>query len=514
MDDIKPKERRLWKEKYGFSVHPPVFFISVALIAFFIITTLLALDHMETIYSTMQDWMVTHLGWMFILLVTAVLIFNIGLLFTRFGSVKLGGLKAKPEYSFFTWFAMLFSAGMGIGLIFYSVAEPMMHFANPPFGDGNSVEAAKTAMRFTLLHWGLHAWAIYGLVGLALAYFAYNRQMPLTIRSVFYPLLGERIYGSAGNIIDILAVLATLFGVATSLGLGVSQIATGLHLVTGITNSNHLEVILIIIITIIACISVVTGLNRGIKWLSQFNITLAGLLALFVFIAGPTLFILHLFVQSIGDYFQHLLAMSFWTETFADTDWQASWTVFYWAWWISWSPYVGMFIARVSYGRSIREFLLGVLLVPSLITVFWFAVFGGSALHSVLNGDSSILSAVNEDSTQALFTLLSHYPFSTLTSMLAILSVTVFFVTSSDSGSLVIDIITAGGKMEPPVAQRIFWASLEGIIAIVLLLSGGLSALQTGAITTGLPFAIVIVLMCVALLKALRQDHPKKDLKI
>lgn len=492
-------------------INPRVFIISALAVVTLIAVTLLALDHIADIYQAIRNWIVSRLRWWFILLMTLFVVFNIVLALTKLGRVRIGGNQARPEYSFVTWFAMLFSAGMGIGLLFWSVAEPISHFANPPYGSANTAQAAELAMRFTFLHWGLQAWAVYGIVALSLAYFTYNRGLPFTIRSAFQPLLGSRIYHIEGDIIDILAVVATMFGLATSLGLGASQISTGLHVITGVHSSISLSILLIIIITAMASISVLTGLDRGIKRLSQLNLGLAGLLALFVLLAGPTLFILHLTVQTLGDYVDNFAKISLWTDTFSNDNWQEQWTTFYWAWWISWSPYVGMFIARVSYGRSIREFLIGVLLVPSLLTFIWLAIFGGTAIHGALNETMDIVSAVKANTSDALFNLLSHFPFHLVTSSVAVLSVIIFFVTSSDSGALVIDIITAGGSYNSHVTQRIFWAIAVGIIAIVLLVGGGLNALKTASITTGLPFSVILALMCWALLKALRQDYGHLD---
>lgn len=489
-------------------VNTRVFIVSALAVVALIVVTLFALDSMADIYEAVRLWVVSRLGWWFVLIMTLFVIFNVVLALTRFGKVRIGGQQARPDYSFVTWFAMLFSAGMGIGLLFWSVAEPISHFMNPPYGTAHTTQAAELAMRFTFLHWGLQAWAVYGIVALSLAYFTYNRRLPFTIRSAFYPLLGRRIYGIIGDIIDILAVVATMFGLATSLGLGASQIGTGLHVITGVHSGLLLQIILIVIITAIASLSVFSGLDRGIKRLSQLNLGLAGLLALFVLLLGPTLFILHLFVQTVGDYIDNFAKISLWTDTFSNDNWQEQWTTFYWAWWISWSPYVGMFIARVSYGRSIREFLLGVLLVPTILTFAWLAIFGGTAIHGALNETMNIVAAVKANTSDALFNLLSHFPFHIVTSTIAVLSVVIFFVTSSDSGALVIDIITAGGSSYSHVTQRIFWACAVGVIAIVLLLGGGLTALQTASITTGLPFSVILVFMCYSLIKALRQDHP------
>ncbi len=508
----KPHEGLFRKLRFGrlrLQIHPTVFGFSAVLIISVVFATLANLDTAEAIFTGIKNWITSNFGWMLILFVQGFLIFCIYLALSRFGHIRIGGNDARPDYSRPTWFAMLFSAGMGIGLLFYGVAEPVLHFHNPPGMEGGTPEAATRAMDLTFLHWGFHAWAIYAVVGLSLAYFSYNRKLPLTIRSAFYPILGDRIYGPIGTFIDILAVVATLFGVATSLGFGVVQINTGLGFLFGWEVSSEVQVMLIMGITLVATASVVSGLDRGIRRLSEINISLAIILMAFLLIGGPTLFLLNSSVQNIGHYLQNLLFLSSWTETYQmETRWQGDWTLFYWTWWIAWSPFVGMFIARVSYGRTVREFLIGVLLVPSLMSFIWFSVFGGAAIHAEMYEAAGVGQAVNQSIATALFTLLDLYPFATVTSLLAILLVFVFFVTSSDSGSLVIEIITAGGNLNPPVAQRVFWALTEGIVAGVLLMGGGLLALQTAAITTGLPFALVLVLMCFGLYRSFRQEMP------
>jgi choline/glycine/proline betaine transport protein len=500
--------------KKHFDVHGPVFWPSAILIVVFIAITLIVGEPMQEIFKTVQTGISNVGGWFFILCVNIFLVFCFYLAFSKYGRIRLGGQDARPEFSTSAWFAMLFSAGMGIGILFWSVAEPVSHFMTPPesvLGDidpndiPNRTRAAE-AMGLTYLHWGMHAWSIYALVGLALAFFAYSRKLPLSLRSVFYPLLGDRIYGWIGDVIDIVAVISTLFGLATSLGFGVSQVAAGLTHVFGIPDSIWLEVGLIMGITGVATISVVLGVDKGVKVLSELNMRLAVVFLVFLIIVGPTLFIFDSFIQNIGYYTQNLAEMSFWAETYQQTDWQNGWTVFYWAWWISWSPFVGMFIARVSRGRTVREFILGVLIVPSLLTFFWLSAFGGSALFLEINGIADMAGAADEPAT-ALFKLLDQFPLSSITSIIGIILVTIFFVTSSDSGSLVIDSITAGGKLDAPVGQRIFWAQTEGAVAAVLLLGGGLGALQTAAITTGLPFAFILLVMCYSLRQGLQREY-------
>jgi len=480
-------------------VHPWVFFISAGLILLFVILTMVFESHMDNLFTTIQDGVSYYGGWFFVATMNIILIFIISMLLGRFSNIRLGGEGAVPEFSTLGWYAMLFSAGMGIGLLFYGVAEPMFHYIASPLAEPGTVEAARTAMDFTFLHWGLHPWALYSLVGLSLAFFAFNRNLPLSIRSVFYPIFGERIYGTIGNIIDIMATVATMFGVATSLGLGVQQVNAGLDHLLGIPQTPMVQLVLIAIITAAATWSVVRGLEGGIKLLSQLNIVVAGSLLLFVLLVGPTLFILNALVENIGYYIQNFPALSTWNETYENTEWQNGWTVFYWGWWISWSPFVGMFIARVSYGRTVREFIKGVLFIPTLVTFIWMTTFGNSALNIEMFGAGGIAKAVQENIPVSLFVLLENYPLDTITATLAVAVVITFFVTSSDSGSLVIDIITAGGNPEPPVIQRIFWAIMEGLVAAALLVGGGLVALQTAAITTGLPFAIILLGMCYAL---------------
>ena len=488
-------------------IHPSVFGISTLFIIAFVFISLSQVDTAETLFLEIKNWLTSKFGWMLIIVVQGMLVFAIYLAVSRFGLIRIGGADARPDFSRISWFAMLFSAGMGIGLMFYGVAEPVLHFQNPPKMTGGTPEAAIRAMDLTFLHWGFHAWAIYAIVGLALAYFSYNRNLPLTIRSAFYPLIGERIYGPMGTAIDVMAVVATLFGVATSLGFGVTQINTGLHFVFGVAINSEIQILLIFGITLVATASVVSGLNHGIRRLSELNLLAALVLMLVILIGGPTLFMLKFFVQSVGHYLQNLVSLGSWTAAYQqDSDWQSNWTLFYWTWWIAWSPFVGMFIARISKGRTVREFILGVIMVPSMLTFLWFSVFGGSSIFMELQGIGSVGMAVNENISTALFTLLQQFPWVSVTSMIAIMLIFIFFITSSDSGSLVIDIITSGGHLNPPVAQRIYWALAEGAVAAVLLAGGGLIALQTAAITVGLPFALILVPICLGLYRAFNED--------
>ncbi len=498
-------ESQLEEGWFHLDVHPPVFFFSAGFILFFVIITLVFQEHMEAVFQQVQASISDYAGWLFIWTVNIVLIFILVLLGGRFGNIRLGGPDAQPEFSTLAWFSMLFSAGMGIGLLFYGVAEPMFHYAANPLAQPGTLDSARWAMDITFLHWGLHPWAIYSLVGLSLGFFAFNKGLPLSIRTAFYPLFGERIYGWIGNVIDILATVATLFGVATSLGLGVQQINAGLDHLLGIGQTVTIQVLLIASITLVATWSVVKGLDKGIRRLSEINISIAALLALFVLLLGPTLFIMNALLENIGYYVQYLPLLSTWNETYERTEWQHGWTIFYWSWWIAWSPFVGMFIARVSHGRTIREFILGVLLVPTFFTFLWITIFGNTALFIEMFGAGGISVLVQENIPVSLFVLLEHFPLALITSTLTIFVIITFFVTSSDSGSMVIDIITSGGNPNPPVLSRLFWAIMEGVVAAVLLLGGGLVALQTATIITGLPFAIVILGMCLSLYRGLSE---------
>ncbi|MCF8111208.1 MAG: BCCT family transporter [Desulfobacteraceae bacterium] len=497
-----------------FDIHPPVFWPTVILLVIFIAVTLLVGKPMEGVFSAIQEFISDKFGWFLILCVNFYLAIMLYIVFSKYGSIKLGGKNAVPEFSRLSWFAMLFSAGMGIGILFWSVAEPIYHFTESPFGGASGAEAAKEAMLITFLHWGLHPWAIYALVGMSLAFFSFNRNKPLAIRSIFYPLLGDRVYGPWGDAIDVVAVLSTLFGLATSLGLGVQQVNAGLGHLFGMPENVYVQILLIAGITAGATLSVVSGLDHGVKKLSELNMNLGGLLLGFILIVGPTLFILDTYVQNIGAYLNDFFEISFWAEGYSQGDWQNSWTIFYWSWWISWSPFVGMFIARISRGRTLREFVLSVLLVPSLLTFLWLTAFGGSALFLELNQIGQIAEAIKQNIAISIFELLENFPFAAVANIGAVLLVVSFFVTSSDSGSLVVDAFTSGGKLTSPVTQRVFWASTEGVVAAVLLFGGGLKALQTASITTGLPFSIVLILMGWSLKKGLEKEYAAEQIRV
>lgn len=484
-----------------------VFIVSALLIATLVLCGVVAPEAMGAAFGTIQGWIMDRFGWFYMLAVAVFVGFVLYLALSRHGQVKLGPTHAEPDFSYGSWFAMLFSAGMGIGLVFFGVAEPVTHFTVPPEGIGGSVEAARAAMRITFFHWGLHAWAIYAVVGLALAYFSFRHGLPLSIRSAFHPLIGERIHGPIGQAIDIFAVLGTIFGVATSLGLGVLQINAGLAHLTGLPNTLPTQLVLIAVITGLATISVVMGLDAGIRRLSELNMVLAVTLLVFVAAVGPTSFLLKAVVQNTGAYIEDIIGRTFLLYAYEPNHWIADWTLFYWAWWISWSPFVGMFIARISRGRTIREFVLGVLFVPTGFTLIWMTVFGNTAIWLQLSGATTVVSETVASSIPlSLFVFLEQFPLAGISATLATLLVMTFFVTSADSAALVVDSITAGGRAETPVWRRIFWAVLSGAVAAVLLFAGGLKSLQTATIASALPFTVVMLLMCYGLLKALRLE--------
>jgi betaine/carnitine transporter, BCCT family len=507
-------------EIWGLDVHNPVFFISAGLIILFVTATVMFPESANTLLGEVKLWCLSNFDGFLMGSASFFLLFCLALIVSPAAKIRLGGAEAKPEFSYPSWFSMLFAAGMGIGLMFWGVAEPMAYFSGwggTPFAvEAFSPQAADLAMAATLYHWGLHAWAIYAIVGLSLAFFCFNRGMPLTLRSAFFPLLGDRVWGWPGHLIDIIAVLATIFGLATSLGLGASQAASGLHFLFDIPNTLNTKISIIIGVTFLAVISVVRGLEGGVRVLSNLNMMLATLLLLFVVIAGPTQAILTGIGSTAYEYFQQLIPLSLWNGR-EDQQWMQDWTVFYWAWWISWSPFVGMFIARISRGRTVREFMIAVLLVPTVVTLVWMSSFGISALEQAQNGVGALANGIDSVSL-ATFQMLENLPMPQITTGVGIVLVMVFFVTSSDSGSLVIDSITAGGKLDAPVPQRIFWAVMEGTIAGALLFGGGkaaLGALQAGAIATGLPFTVILLVMCFTLYRGLsdalrEQTLPKR----
>ncbi|MCP3868399.1 MAG: BCCT family transporter [Gammaproteobacteria bacterium] len=518
----------------GLDIHNPVFVFSVIVILAFLIGSVVAGESAATFFGDLRKSITSTFDWFFLIAANLFIFFCLFLVVTPLGKIKLGGNDAKPEYSTLSWFAMLFAAGMGIGLMFWSVAEPVVYASGvwgyAPLGVSESKEMAFAT---TIFHWGLHPWAIYAVVGLALAFFTYNRGLPLTIRSAFYPIFGEAVWGWVGHVIDTLAVFATIFGLATSLGLGAQQANAGLNYLFDIEVGASVQTILIVIITAAALTSVVAGLDKGVKRLSEFNISLAILLMIAVIVLGPTIEIITGFFTNTSSYLQNIVPLSNWIGR-EDSGFLHDWTTFYWAWWIAWSPFVGMFIARVSKGRTVREFVTCVLIVPTIVSILWMSAFGGSAIDQVIDQAGSLENAivtvaaptaddpgatttvfnsqlaeqVNSAYEQAMFTMFDGgFPMAGLLSFIGIVLVITFFVTSSDSGSLVIDTITAGGKIDAPVAQRVLWCLLEGAIAIVLLWSGGLTALQAASVATGLPFAVILLFMCIALYKGLKSEQ-------
>ncbi|HRP95011.1 MAG TPA: BCCT family transporter [Rhodocyclaceae bacterium] len=505
---------------FGLDIHNRVFAISGLTVVAFVALTLMFQNEVEPMFSGLRSWLTSRLDWFFISAGNIFVLVCLGLVVSPLGKVRLGGTKATPDYSYVGWFSMLFAAGMGIGLMYFGVSEPLSHFGSAiggtsiedgvrtdwaPLGAaaGDAEAASRLAMAATIYHWALHPWAIYAILALGLALFSFNKGLPLTVRSVFYPLLGERVWGWPGHVIDILAVFATLFGLATSLGLGASQASSGLNYLFGVPLGNTTQVVLVIAITAVATGSVVAGLDAGVKRLSEINMILAVLLLLFVILTGPTLAIVTGFFANLGAYLEFLpaLANPIGRE---DTNFSEGWTAFYWAWWISWSPFVGMFIARVSRGRTVREFIVSVLIIPSLACALWMTVFGETAITQYVKDGYE--AAVNAELPLQLFAMLDVLPLAQITSFVGIVLVVVFFVTSSDSGSLVIDVISAGGKVDAPTPQRVFWCVFEGLVAIALILGGGLVALQAMAVSTGFPFTIVLLMSTIAVIKGLASE--------
>ncbi|UOV03031.1 BCCT family transporter [Pseudoxanthomonas mexicana] len=491
---------------------PQVFYPSAALVLALVAFSLFAPGTAERYFGVAKMWVAQDAGWFTVLAVAGFLVFIVGVAVSGFGRLKLGPDHSQPDYNYATWFAMLFAAGMGIGLMYFGVAEPIMHFADPPVGDAQTVAAARQAMRITFFHWGIHAWAIYAVVALSLAYFAYRHGLPLRIRSSLYPLIGERIHGPIGHTVDTFAVLGTIFGLATSLGLGVIQINSGLHYLFDAPVGTGVQIALIAAITLVATVSAFTGLDRGVRRLSEINMLLAVLLLAFILLMGPTVHLLQAFVQNTGMYISNVFGMTFNLYAYEPSGWIGGWTLFYWGWWIAWSPFVGMFIARISRGRTIREFVVGVLLVPLGFTFLWMTIYGNSALHMVvIEGKDTLVQAVANDSSVAIYQFLEGLPLAGVTSAVATLLVIIFFVTSADSGALVIDMLSSKGEEESPVWQRIFWALLVGVIAIALLAAGGLTSLQAGTIAAALPFTVVMILMCWGMVRAMRLDVTKRQ---
>ncbi|WP_218310558.1 BCCT family transporter [Alteromonas antoniana] len=502
MSDSQPKS----------PLNKPVFITSSVVIVLLMVFAAGMPKLADSLFSAMQSVIVSNGSWFYVLTVAIILIFVIFLGVSRYGEIKLGPDHATPQFSFPTWLSMLFAAGMGIGLMFFGVAEPLMHYLSPPTAEPGSVEAVREAMKTTFFHWGVHAWAIYAVVALVLGYFAYRHNLPLTLRSALYPLIGDKIYGWPGHIVDIFAVTSTIFGVSTSLGLGASQINAGLNYLFGVPSNTTVQIMLMAGVVALAIVSVATGLEKGIRRLSETNMILAILLLLFVLVLGPTVFLLQAYLQNTGAYVSDIVRNTFNLFAYDKTDWIGGWTIFYWGWWLAWAPFVGLFIARISFGRTIREFIIGVLLIPSAFTLLWMTVFGNTAIDLVFTqGQEMLANMVEQDTSVALFVFLEQFPFSSVLSFIAVLMVIVFFVTSCDSGAMVVDMLCSHGENNTPVWQRIYWAVGVGVVAAVLLYAGGLNALQTMTIVSALPFAIVLLIALVGLLKALRVEGYKRE---
>jgi choline/glycine/proline betaine transport protein len=489
-----------------------VFFSASAVIFMLVTITVMFPTDMEALFSDVQKTLIDTAGWFYVLSVAGILVAVVYLCVSRHGHIKLGPDHAQADYSQLTWLAMLFSAGMGIGLMFFGVAEPVMHYVAPPTADPYSVEATREALKMTFFHWGLHGWAIYAVVALILAYFSFRHNLPLTLRSAFHPLIGDKIYTWRGDIIDSFAVISTIFGVTTSLGFGVMQINSGLNYLFGIEVSQTVQLFIIIFIICLALVSVCSGLDKGIKRLSQLNMIMAVALLLFVLVAGPSLFLLQALVQNTGAYLSDIVHNTFNLFAYQKTDWLGGWTIFYWAWWLSWSPFVGMFIARISRGRTIREFLIGVLLIPSGFTFAWMTIFGNSAIDLIhVQGMTDLADAVAADSSIALFAFLAHLPFSQIISFIGLVMVIIFFVTSCDSGAMVVDMLASHGENNTPLWQRFYWTVGIGIVATILLLNGGLAALQTMSIVSALPFTVVLIIAIYGMFTALSIELTKQQ---
>jgi choline/glycine/proline betaine transport protein len=484
---------------------------SAIIIALLVYTAALP-QQAQSLFTLIQTSIIENGSWFYVLTVAFIFFFVIFLGVSRYGDIRLGPDHSTPDYTLVSWLSMLFAAGMGIGLMFFGVAEPLMHYLSPPTAETGTVEAVQEAMKMTFFHWGLHAWAIYAIVALVLAYFSYRHNLPLTLRSALYPLIGDRIYKWPGHLVDIFAVVSTVFGVATSLGLGASQVNAGFGYLFGIEVSVTNQIIIMFGITSLAVISVATGLDKGIKILSETNMVLAVILLFLIFVLGPTVFLLQAYLQNIGDYLADIIHNTFNLFAYKKTEWIGGWTIFYWGWWLAWAPFVGLFIARISRGRTIREFIVGVMLIPTVFTLFWMTIFGNSAIDLVYNqGIVELGEMVSKDSSVALFVFLENFPLSSVLSFFSVLMIVIFFVTSCDSGAMVVDMLCSHGKNDTPLWQRVYWAVGIGIVAAILLLAGGLNALQTMTIASALPFTIVLLLAITGLIKSLRVEAFKQD---
>ncbi|MEZ5085638.1 MAG: BCCT family transporter [Tessaracoccus sp.] len=517
-EEISAKLRRQGVRLGRGGVAPAVFWPALLIILAVVVVAVAFPEPTAEAFGGVQSWIVSNLGWYYVLVIGGFVAFVLVLGFSRLGTIRLGRDDDEPEFGLLSWFSMLFAAGMGIGLVFYGVGEPLTYATveQKPGWEGSQADIAGLAMAQTFIHWGLHPWAIYAVIGLALAYAIHRRGRPVSIRWALEPLLGERVKGWMGDVIDVLAIFGTVFGIATSLGLGVGQISAGLAEI-GIVEEADLTllVILIVVISFLAMLSVVSGIGAGIKWLSNINLSFAGLLMISMLLLGPTLFLLQNFIESLGAYLGNVFQMTFDIGAYQGAEghaWYSKWTIFYWGWWIAWAPFVGVFIARISRGRTVRQFIAGVLLVPTIVGFMWFSVMGGSGIYRQFFGAGDLAENGEVHVESALFRVLDGLPLGGILSVMAIILVAIFFITSSDSGSLVVDMLASGGHPNPPTWSRVLWALLEGAVAIALLIAGGLSSLQAASLATALPFSIVLLMMCVATLRGLRHEQRKKDL--
>ncbi len=485
----------------------PVFTVPLVIVLALLFAGIVRPNFLNSLSSEIHQWIIMHFGWGYLLSVFLFLVFSILVAFSKYGHLKLGKDHEAPQYSYFAWFSMLFAAGMGIGLIFWGVAEPISHFISPPgYITPASGESAEFAIVRSFFHWGLHPWGVYIVMSLSIAYFSFRRDMPPLISSCFYPLLGDKIFKTPGRIIDILAVFATVFGITTSLGLGALQITSGLSSVFGIPDTTAVTLIVIGCVTVMFLMSSMTGLDKGIQILSKTNIMLALLLLGFMLVAGPTSYIFNIFTSTLGDYFSSILNMSLSSNPFKGYDWTKEWTLFYWAWWIAWAPFVGLFVASISRGRTVREFISGALIVPALLTFFWFSVFGGAAFNLEIVQGVKISEAVSDNVSTALFVLYSHYPFSGALTLITVILLIVFFVTSADSATFVLAMMTSKGSQNPPQIKKIIWGVTVSASACTLLLTGGLKALQKMSIAAALPFTLIMLFLCICLLRGFQYE--------
>jgi len=484
-----------------------VFIISIILTLIFIVWGVFFTENLTNVTDLIYNSSIDYLGWLYIGATFFFVVFSIYLLFSKYGHIRLGRATDRPDFKTSSWLAMLFGAGMGIGIVYWAVAEPVTHFTNPPFGEGYTVDAANTAMQYTFFHWGMHPWAIYTVIGLALAFFQYNRNLPAAISSLFYPLIKDRIYGPLGKTIDILSVFATVFGTATSLGLGALQVTAGMHSIFAAPNTILIQITVIVVATVIFLISINTGLEKGIQYLSNAAMILSLLMLLLIFIFGPTITIIKVFFNTTGLYIDDFIHMSLRMRPFSEGEWIASWTLFYWAWWIAWAPFVGMFIARISRGRTIKEFVIGVLIVPTLGTCIWMAIFGGSALDLVVKSDNHDLATYIADNVSlAIFTFFDYLPLSSVLSIIGFALVAIYYVTVADTATFVLGMLSEGGTLNPSNKIKMTWGIIQSAVAAVLLISGGLDVLQTASIAAAVPFAIIMLFMCYSLLKGLKGE--------